>query len=47
MTKIVIADTVPQSKNPLKDTINKLHDAINLKESTILNLENQIRKTEQ
>ena len=46
MTKVVITDTVPQVKNPHKDTINKLHEAINLKESTILSLENQIRKTE-
>lgn len=31
MTKIVIADTVPQSKNPLKETINKLHETLNSK----------------
>lgn len=47
MTKIIITDTVPQTKNPHKETINKLHDTINLKQSTIITLENQIRKTEQ
>lgn len=47
MTKIVITDSLPQSKNPHKETINKLNETIHSKEGMIINLENQLRKIEQ
>lgn len=46
MTKVIITDTIPQQKNPHKDTINKLHETINTKETTIINLENQMKRAE-
>lgn len=47
MSKFIIPEAAIQQKNPHKDTINKLQETINSKESAIISLENKVRKVQQ